>query len=223
MTSTTRRGKGMLSTEAARKSFFATVVDLYRSDLAFRGMADFAVIGALTLMFISPPQKVVWPWSGGQQPGSSGAGSTVSGHSGSGVTSSAPVVQGPVSAGPVIAIPFADTLKNPRLGVGFLFDVDDKAFQSSSAADRPHLAAARAAVAFRRPDEVIEHLRSANGDDPNVALLRGAAFVMREFRGSQPHRRGAVAASGQWRQCIRESAARAPARERQARRDVQPR
>ncbi|MCZ7595106.1 MAG: hypothetical protein M5U16_09455 [Hyphomicrobium sp.] len=56
-------GKGMLSTEAARKSFFSTVVDLYKSDLALRGMVDFAVIGAVTLMFINPPHRVQWPWS----------------------------------------------------------------------------------------------------------------------------------------------------------------
>ncbi len=55
--------KGMLSTEAARKSVLATLVDLYKSDLAFRGMLDFAVVGALVLMFLDPPGSVQWPWN----------------------------------------------------------------------------------------------------------------------------------------------------------------
>ncbi len=58
-------------------------------------------------------------------------------------------------------------------------DIDPKAFRSSSAADQPRLAAARTAIGLWRVDDAIEALREADGNDPNVALLRGAAFAMR--------------------------------------------
>ncbi len=192
MSTTSSGAKGMLSKEAARKSVFANMVDLYKSDLAFRGMMDFAIIGALAMMFLDPPNKVAWPWSGG----SSGLQSSTDGGLLGGGSSSGSAAQGPVAAGPVVPIPYYNSLKNPRLGLGFLFDIDDKPFQSSSAADRPRLQAARTAVALRQPDEVIEQLRQANGDDPNVALLRGAAFAIRNTED------GNRTAEALWRQAV---------------------
>src|ERR1700733_10526106 len=67
---------GMLSRTGARKSPLATVIDLYTNDLAFRGMTDFAAIGAVVMMFLSPPASVTWPWSSstGGGGGASGGG-----------------------------------------------------------------------------------------------------------------------------------------------------
>jgi len=191
MTTGNSGAKGMLSKEAARKSVFANLVDLYNSDLAFRGMTDFAIIGALAMMFLDPPNRVEWPWSGGSGQHSATGGGLLDGGSSSGSAA-----QGPVAAGPVVPIPYYESLKNPRLGLGFLFDIDDKPFQSSSAADRPRLEAARTAVALRQPDAVMEQLRQADGNDPNVALLRGAAFAMRNTED------GNRTAEALWRQAV---------------------
>ncbi len=193
MTTANSGAKGMLSKEAARKSVFANLVDLYKSDLAFRGMTDFAIIGALAMMFLDPPHRVTWPWSGGSSGHHSSSGG---GLLGGGSSSSGTPAQGPVAAGPVIPIPYSDALKNPRLGVGFLFDIDDKPFRSSSDADRPRLEAARLAIARRQPDEAIEQLRQADANDPNVALLRGAAFAMRNTED------GNQTAEALWRQAV---------------------
>lgn len=187
----------MLSKEAARKSVFANLVDLYKSDPVFRGMTDFAIIGAVAMMFLDPPHKVQWPWSGsGHGSGQvSSAGLDPGGVSG-GSGSAAVAPSGPIAAGPVVAIPYPASLKNPRLGVGFLFDIDAKAFESSSDADRPRLQAALKGVVLRDPDLIIEELRAADGDDPNVALMRGAAFVMRNTEAS--NRTGEAL----WRQAV---------------------
>ncbi len=174
--------KGMLSTEAARKSVLATLVDLYKSDLAFRGMLDFAVVGALVLMFLDPPGSVQWPWNPPHDQHDSGAPQPQPNRDlvGPGNNSSILPPQKPKSvAGPAIPIPFADVFKNPRVGAAFILDIDPKAFRSSSAADQPRLAAARTAIGLWRVDDAIEALREADGNDPNVALLRGAAFAMR--------------------------------------------
>ena len=202
---TSSQTKGMLSTEAGRKSFFATLVDLYKSDLAFRGMTDFAVIGAIVMMFLHPPHLVSWPWTGAHV---GGGGQTSSagmdpGDTSAGATAVAP--SGSVAAGPVVAIPYPDSLKNPRLGIGFLFDIDAKAFDSSSAEDQKRLKEALVGVVERDPDVVIESLREADGDDPNVALLRGAAFVMRNTEAS--NRTGAAL----WRQAVNDGSVQAKA------------
>lgn len=182
MTTANAGAKGMLSKEAARKSFFANLVDLYKSDLAFRGMTDFAIIGAIALMFLDPLHKVVWPWSGpggetSAQPSASGG---FQGLTAPALGPAAAPTPAPAPVAPAVPIPFADWLKDPRLDPGFLFDIDGKAFASSSEADRPRLEAARKSFVLRHANALIEELRQADGNDPNVALLRGAAFAMRQ-------------------------------------------
>lgn len=197
MTSMTPAGKGMLSTEAARKSFFATVVDLYKSDLAFRGMVDFAVIGAVTLMFINPPHRVQWPWSDAQQdairpkpiPPSMNVPNRTT-------PTPTPGGGGQATVGPVVSIPFMDVLQHPRLGTDSLFDFDQSALSSSRPEDRPRLDAARLAIARADSEGAIEKLREANGDDANVALLRGAALVL------QGTPEGNRTAEALWRQAV---------------------
>ena len=174
----------MLSTEAARKSVLATLVDLYKSDLAFRGMLDFAVVGALVLMFLDPPGSVQWPWNAPRDQQDSVAPRPQPNKDlvGPGNNSSIlpPYTPKPKSvAGPAIPIPFLEPFKNPRIGADFVLDLDPKVFQSSSAADQPRLAAARSAIALSRADDAIEALREADSNDPNVAFMRGAAFLTR--------------------------------------------
>ncbi|MGD9785497.1 MAG: tetratricopeptide repeat protein [Hyphomicrobiaceae bacterium] len=202
--------KGMLATETRNRSFFGTLANLYRSDLAFRGMTDFAVIGALVMMFLHPPQSVKWPWAGGgagQSQGGPAAGllGGLSGQQGSGAsgtgtgTGTAVKPQPPAGAGttgPVVAIPFAETFKSPRLGIGFLFDIDKAAFEKSKPQDKERLLKARQGVMLRVPDDIMEALREADGDDANVQLLRGAAFAMRNTEASNK------SAEALWRQAI---------------------
>ena len=183
--------KGMLSSESGnRKSFVAHLVNLYQREIAFRGMTDFAVIGAVVLAFVSPPQKVVWPWSevsSGQAPVAPSSPSAAS------QTSSS---QAATTTGPVVPIPFQDVFKQPKLSLGFLFDIDDAAFNQSLPADREKLKAARLAIARQNSSEAIDLLRSATATDPNVMLLRGAAFILND------NAEGNRTAELLWRQAI---------------------
>ncbi|MCB1520795.1 MAG: tetratricopeptide repeat protein [Hyphomicrobiaceae bacterium] len=205
--------RGMLSKEASRKSVSSTLAGLYRGDLAFRGMIDFAVIGAVVMMFLHPPHTVKWPWSkaclglncNSQLDPGSGPGSEMST---GGATQNTPNVEPSVatlSTGPVIPIPYPEGLKSPRLGVGFLFDIDQAAFTSSKTEDRPKLEAALAGIAHRKPDIAIEALRAADGDDPNVALLRGASFVLRNADDAN------ATALALWRQAVTNGSVQAKA------------
>jgi tetratricopeptide (TPR) repeat protein len=163
----------MLSSDGHRKSFFAQVIALYQSDVAFRGMTDFSIIGVVVLAFISPIQRVVWPWS--DQVGT-GLAVPVASNS-----INAPSQVTPQStAGPVIPIPYQDVFKQPKLSLGFLFDIDDVQFKQSLSSDQDKLRAARSSIARRDSSETIEALRSATVSDPNVMLLRGAAFLLND-------------------------------------------
>lgn len=164
-----------------RKPFLTVLMDLYKAEPAFRGMAEFAAIGIVVMAFLSPPQKVVWPWSGGATPpqscvaGTPGCGTA--GLPSSGTGGSLIIAN---TSGPVVPIPFTDVIKAPKLSLGFMFDLDDAPFRSSSGADQPRLKAARTSIVYRRSEEATEHLRAASGSDANVALVRGAAFILRD-------------------------------------------
>ena len=217
---------GMLSTGAGRKPFFSTFGGLYRSDLAFRGALDFAVIGGLAMLFLHPPQSVatILPCflkATGCDPAKSASGLTSGGSatsatntanaSSTGAGSSrnsgnklppeqpglaAQTTTAPLAPGLVIPIHYPQMFKSPRLGIGFLFDIDAAAFRSSSAETRQRLANALAGVAERKPDDILEALRGADAGDANVALVRGAAFVMRN---TEADNRSAEAL---WRQAV---------------------
>lgn len=149
--------KGMLSREAARKSLMGTLIDLYKSDLAFRGMTDFAVIGFVTMMFLHPPSAIRLPSWGWVSP--------------------APDV--PKSVDISLPIEFPVVIKNAKLQDTPIFDFDTSAFRSSSAEDQKRLAAARLSIILSDSDRAIADLRDASPSDPNVALLRGAAEMLR--------------------------------------------
>ena len=76
-------GQSMLRTDSAAKTPLSTFVGLYRTDLSFRGMADFAVVGALVMMFLAPPHKVAWPWSSAGSAGAGGGNASQAGGPGS--------------------------------------------------------------------------------------------------------------------------------------------
>jgi tetratricopeptide (TPR) repeat protein len=177
MTTANSSVKGLLSKEAARKSVFANLVDLYNSDLAFRGMTDFAIIGLLAMMFLDPPRGMSWPWSGGGsvQPSAPGYSRPAAPDN---MLRPNGIVPGS-GPGAAVAIPFPDWLRTPRIANDFVVEVDRQSFGTSSAADQPRLAAARTALANWNPDGMVEALRQADASDANVALLRGIAFAIR--------------------------------------------
>lgn len=174
--------KGMLEGTATAKPVLARLIDLYRGDTAFRGMTDFVVIGAVALMFLSPPNKVKWPWSGGgtgqgssstggQQNLGPGLGGASSGGAGASITS--PPKGTP---GLVLPITYPTWIANPKLA-DTVIDIDPRAFTSSSAADQPRLHAAHKAYVTAR-GSVADILREADGNDRNVAFMRAHGLLM---------------------------------------------
>lgn len=170
--------KGMLSQKAARKSLMATLIDLYKSDLAFRGMVDFAIIGFITMMFLHPPHLINRsPEVAPPKPFDIG-------------DNSKPL------PGSTVPIRFPPNIRDAKLSDNFTFDFDTKAFDSSSADDKKRLEAARIAIALNESDKAISELKGASETDPNVWLLRGAAEMTRF---SEAGRR---AAETYWRQAV---------------------
>jgi tetratricopeptide (TPR) repeat protein len=175
----------MLSQQAARKSLMGTLIDLYKSDLAFRGMTDFAVIGFVTMIFLHPPSNLDWSWKRHE-----GGSTTAPIHSLGDKSEPSKAI------GTSIPIPFAVALKNAKLGDSFVLDFDQSAFRTSSPDDQRRLAAARTSIALGEADRAKADLQGADEKDPNVALLRGAAEAIRL------NEDGRRAAEPLWRQAV---------------------
>lgn len=74
MATTAAQGGGILPPANRRRPLLRTFVSLYRSEIAFQGLVDFAVIGAAVLLFLHPP-ATVRSWLGLAGGGSGGGGS----------------------------------------------------------------------------------------------------------------------------------------------------
>jgi tetratricopeptide (TPR) repeat protein len=169
--------KGMLSQKAARKSLMATLIDLYKSDLAFRGMLDFAVIGFLTMMFLHPPHLTGRSPEVPPKPFDFGDNSKP-------------------TPGSTVPIQFPPNIRDAKLADAFTFDFDTKIFGNSTGEDQKRLEAARISIALSDSDKAIADLRGGSDTDANVWLLRGAAEMTRF---SEAGRR---AAETYWRQAV---------------------
>lgn len=168
--------RGMLAGKGASKSALARLIDLYKGDTAFRSMTDFVAIGALALMFLSPPSKVHWPWSGSNVPSPGPVpGPTPGPNPGLNPGGTGP---GGSVAGLALPIPFPQRVSNPTIPTSAL-EVDSRHFKSSSAADQPRLAAALIALGSNEGAKIIDILREADGNDRNVALMRGIGLWIR--------------------------------------------
>jgi len=178
--------KGMLSRQAARKSLLGTLVDLYKADLAFRGMTDFAVIGFITMMFLHPPASLHWPtWDIVKPAPVPTPGPTP-----------APNNPGQPAAAASIPIRFPPAIKNARLSNAFVFNFDRLPFKSAGAEDQKRLADAWVAIALDESDKAIAALKDATPSDPNVALMRGAAEFIRDTEA------GRRAAEESWQRAV---------------------
>ncbi|MBL8565278.1 MAG: tetratricopeptide repeat protein [Hyphomicrobiaceae bacterium] len=163
--------KGMLES-AANKNALGRLIDLYLGDTAFRGMTDFVAIGALALMFLSPPHKVTWPWSGGSQVGGGSGQALKQPDVGSGVGGPSPV------AGLPLPIPFPARVSNPSINSS-LIEIDSRAFSSSKPDDQRRLVAALIAFATSAgSSKITDLLRNADGNDRNVAMMRGLGLML---------------------------------------------
>ncbi|MGZ8329588.1 MAG: hypothetical protein ACXWVA_00835 [Rhodoplanes sp.] len=152
---------GMLPTNR-RKPLLRTFVSLYRSEFAFQGMVDFAVIGMVVLLFLHPPSKDQmrsWlsrvgigsgetrPDAGTTAPVQTGQQSDPSQTTKQGQASAPPVGQpppgGPVSQGqqtaptpPSKPIIFPPEIAKPALANVMLVEIGETAFRNSRATDQ---------------------------------------------------------------------------------------
>ncbi|MEZ5786961.1 MAG: rhodanese-like domain-containing protein [Xanthobacteraceae bacterium] len=214
MATTAAQGGGMLPPTNRRRPLLRTFLSLYRSEIAFQGMVDFAVIGTAVLLFLHPPAQMR-SWLGLVGIGGSG------GRSGSQqqaavvpppspASQSAPVppggpsssaqsqVQPPapaqpqtqastqgqpqpktVPSTPAKPIAFPDEISKPSLANVMLVEISENAFRTSSAADQQRLLAARTAHRSGKQAEILDILKDADGDDPNVAFMRSIGYLSR--------------------------------------------
>jgi TPR repeat protein len=183
---------GLLQGTGTRPTFFGSAMRLYKTDVAFRGVTDFAVIGAVVLAFLHPPASAPWSsvlshlpsGSGNPAGGQSGPGGTTQQLGGGVVVAPAPPMPSPTptptpTPTPGYAISFPDAVKQASLAAAFP-EVDEAAFQSSAALDQPRLRAAARLVRSERYVEITDILKDANGSDANVALLRAIALLARD-------------------------------------------
>lgn len=215
MATTAAQGGGMLPPTNRRKPLLRTFLSLYRSEIAFQGMVDFAVIGTAVLLFLHPPAQMrswlglVGVGSGGgagsqQQaavvpppPPASQSGLVPQGGSSSAAqpqpqTRPQPQIQPqtqtqtqtqaqpkPVAAPPAKPIVFPQEINKPSLANVMLVEISENAFRTSSATDQQRLLAARTAHRSGRQAEILDILKDADGDDPNVAFMRSIGYLSR--------------------------------------------
>jgi TPR repeat protein len=177
--------KGMLTTTStARPSFLSHLIGLYRGDAAFRGVVDFAVIGAVVLAFMNffPTKDGIrarqdTPQIAEKKPQIPAVSSTAQTPQRTTENTAQPERPGPVKALPKVAIQFPQSMTRPSLGPTRIFDVDQSTFRSSSAVDQPRLAAAARAARAQQFAEIANILAPADGADPNVAFMRGIGLL----------------------------------------------
>jgi tetratricopeptide (TPR) repeat protein len=213
----TSNSQGLLTGEAAsqRPSFFRFLLQLYKTDLTFRTATDVAVIGAVVLFFVHPPFG--WFDGGGlaKTSGSNRATTSAPANPAPSTTSqpgtqpvAPPSSQGGAqspsqAASPDEAktgtIPFPKEVNLPTLADQPVF-IDESAFTSSSAADKPKLAAAARAWRSNQPGEITRALQGATVSDRNVTFVRALSMLRASEAESKQSAEGllrSAAAAGQ--------------------------
>jgi PQQ-dependent catabolism-associated CXXCW motif protein len=206
MAMSTAQGGGFIPTNR-RRSVLRTFLNLYRGEFVFQGMVDFALIGALVLLFLHPPSKdQLRSWlsrvgiEADQQPDNRPQKVVTAQPAPAPTPAQQPTAaptpvpqpapapaltpqpaQPSVSQSPVPAAPimFPPEIARPSLANVMLVEISDTAFRNSHAADQQRLLAARTAYRSARGGEMVEILKDADGRDPNVAFMRGLGFLIR--------------------------------------------
>jgi TPR repeat protein len=183
-----------------RPPFFRYVLHLYSSDQVFRGIADFALIGAVVLLFMHPPSG---EWFRRTKPDAAPTAKPVqqqptaqstptkpppptSASTARNAAPSVPGAQSPVpppapapggTASGRVPMPAVAEIGHPRLLFRFLVDVDENAFRSSAPRERQQLSKAAQAHRAWRYSQMLDDLAGLRLDDPNVAFMQGVAAL----------------------------------------------
>ena len=189
---------GMLSpTARSRPSFFGYLLLLYRGDASFRGFVEFTLIAGVLVFCLT-----MWPsqntqnngqeaqhstsQSSGQSQGQNAASSTTASgqqqadaqHQTASQQQTAANQQALTSfAMNGVSIQFPAEVTHPSLKNFLLIDIDETAFSSSPADNRPKLAAAARAYRAEQFGQITEALKSADPTDRNVMFMRAMALV----------------------------------------------
>ncbi len=194
--------KGGFLFGGSRPPFLRYVVRLYASDNVFRGLVDFALIGAVVLLFLHPPPMNWLRAPGGDRPTppspSPVAQSPASAprpspsvdtaraqpptpasvpSAASPASVPAPAPQSPARVSATIPMPPVEEVRRPRLLFRFLIEIDEAPFRSSDPEDRAHLLKALQAHRALHNQELPDSLAGASSSDPNVAFMRGLAAM----------------------------------------------
>lgn len=190
---------GMLSpTARSRPSFFGYLLLLYRGDASFRGFVEFTLIAGVLVFCLTmwpsqntqnngqEPQHSASQSSGQSQGQNAASSTTTSGQQQTGAQHQVASSQQQSASNQQaltsfamngVSIQFPAEVTHPSLKNFLLIDVDETAFSSSPADNRPKLAAATRAYRAEQFAQVTEALKSADPTDRNVMFMRAMALV----------------------------------------------
>jgi TPR repeat protein len=139
---------------AARKNAWQVLAQLWRTDSNFRGLVEFAVVGAIVLIFLHGAKINVLNWRG-------------------------PSTTAPASSLPAASVTAAPAAQNWSVRLPALSDVifDAAYFETKPEPLRSTLTAAAMALQSKRLGEVEGLLAGADMNDPAVKLIRGTVAL----------------------------------------------
>jgi TPR repeat protein len=144
--------------QGERKSGFRLLLDLYAANATFRGFCEFAVIGAIVLMFIHGLQSF-----------------SVLGHAArSAVTPPKLTDQDVRTPGDIAKLARRDSSMMPQLGD---LGLDERYFAGDPEPQKSMLTEAWRAYRSKNSHKALELLGAAGSDDPHVLLVRGLALM----------------------------------------------
>jgi TPR repeat protein len=165
---------------ASRPSFLRYLVLLYKSDAAFRGVVDFAVIGTIVLAFLffapsrePPPVKKAQTTTSGATTSQATATEKPATEKPATSTTSSTTAGAPLD----YAIPYPNEVTDPSQRDFIVVDIDETAFRRSAPPDQQKLAAAARAFRSQQFAEMATTLSDCAPADPNVAFMRGLAAL----------------------------------------------
>lgn len=144
--------------QGERKSAFRLLLDLYAANATFRGFCEFAVIGAVVLLFIHGLQSFSILGNGAR----------------SAVTPPKLTEQDVRTASDIVKLARRDSSMMPQLGD---LGLDERYFAGDPEPQRTMLTEAWRAYRNKNSHKALELLGAAGPDDPHVLLIRGLALM----------------------------------------------
>jgi TPR repeat protein len=144
--------------QSERKSAFRVLLDLYTTNATFRGFSEFALIGAIVLLFIHGLQSF-----------------SMIGHAArTAVTPPKLTEQDVKTPGDIAKLARRDSGMMPQLGE---LGLDERYFAGDPEPQRTMLTEAWRAYRSKNSHKALELLRVTGSDDPHVLLVRGLALM----------------------------------------------